>query len=218
MRFSVIIIFTCLIIAIRGNEEDFQSFKTEVLTKIKTIQDDQTRNKGILENNMESNLNQIQALTTELERKSNELNDLKEAQKTQTELHEKETKDLKSKLKTLDMYAKLFLPETCSELKKTGLNEPVTALINPAGSDKEFEPIQVQCDLPENKTILGHEVQIEVKHCPTLGCFKKALEYDAPIEQIEALISSSISCQQTITIDCTSAPIIDLVSKKDIHS
>jgi septal ring factor EnvC (AmiA/AmiB activator) len=112
----------------------------------------------MLENNVETTqncLNQIQALTTEIETKSNELNDLKEAQKTQNELNEKETKDLKSKLKTLDMYAKLFLPETCSELKKTGLNEPVTTLINPAGSDREFAPIQVQCDLTENKTILG---------------------------------------------------------------
>ena len=112
----------------------------------------------MLENNVETTqncLNQIQALTTEIETKSNELNDLKEAQKTQNDLHEKETKDLKSKLKTLDMYAKLFLPETCSELKKTGFNEPVTALINPVGSDREFAPIQVQCDLPENKTILG---------------------------------------------------------------
>ena len=54
-----------------------------------------------------------------------------------------ETEELKLKYSTLEMYSKLSLPETCSALKKTGLNESVTAMINPAGIDKSLPAIQV---------------------------------------------------------------------------
>ena len=123
-----------------------------------------------------------------------------------------ETEELKLKYSTLEMYSKLSLPETCSALKKTGLNESVTAMINPAGIDKSLAAIQVQCDLPEDKTYLGKETKIEVTNCQTLRCYNKSLDYSASKEQIEALISSSMSCRQVIKLECTSAPIVNLVS------
>ena len=123
-----------------------------------------------------------------------------------------ETEDLKLKYRTLEMYSKLSLPETCSALRKTGLNESVTAMINPAGLDKSLAAIQVQCDLPHDKTYLGKETKIEVTNCQTLRCYNKSLDYNASKEQIEALISSSMSCRQVIKLECTSAPIVNLVS------
>ena len=123
-----------------------------------------------------------------------------------------ETEDLKLKYRTLEMYSKLSLPETCSALRKTGLNESVTAMINPAGLDKSLAAIQVQCDLPHDKTYLGKETKFEVTNCQTLRCYNESLDYKSSKEQIEALISSSVSCRQTIKLECISAPILDLVS------
>ena len=72
--------------------------------------------------------------------------------------------------------------------------------------------IQVTCDLPEDKTYLGKETKFEVTACGTLRCFNGNLDYKSSKEQIEALISSSVSCRQTIKLECISAPILDLVS------
>ena len=123
-----------------------------------------------------------------------------------------EIENLKLQYRTLEMYSKLSLPETCSALRKTGLNESVTAMINPAGLDKSLAAIQVQCDLPEDKTYLGKETKFEVTNCQTLRCYNESLDYKSSKEQIEALISSSVSCRQTIKLECISAPILDLVS------
>ena len=138
----------------------------------------------------------------------NDYNELKEAQLAQ----ERETNDLRLQFKTLEMYSKLTLPETCSALRKTGMNESVTAMINPAGVDEAFAPIEVRCDLPEDKTYLGKETKIEVRNCDTLACYNESIDYNASKEQIEALIYSSMSCRQVIKLECISAPIVDRVS------
>lgn len=139
------------------------------------------------------------------------LNDYKELKEAQL-AHEQETKDLKLRFKTLEMYSKLSLPETCSALRKTGLNESISAMINPAGVDQTFAPIEVLCDLAGDKTYLGKETKIEVRNCNTLGCHNESVNYVASQEQIEALIDSSMSCRQVIRLECTSAPIVDRVS------
>ena len=131
--------------------------------------------------------------------------------KNYNELHI-ETENLKLQYRTLEMYSRLTLPETCSELKKTGLNKSVAAMINPAGLEQMFSAMEVRCDLPEDKTYLGKETKIEVVNCETLGCYNESLDYDTSNEQIEALISSSLSCRQVIKLECVLAPIVDLVS------
>ena len=73
-------------------------------------------------------------------------------------------------------------------------------------------PIKLKCQLPEGKSILGEEVTATVDHCIAKGCFKKEIMYDAPVGQIETLISKSTSCSQSIQVECVSAPIVDLVS------
>ena len=123
-----------------------------------------------------------------------------------------ETENLKLQYRTLEMYSRLTLPETCSELKKTGLNKSVAAMINPAGLEQMFSAMEVRCDLPEDKTYLGKGTKLEVVNCETLGCYNQSLDYDTSNEQIEALISSSTSCHQIIKIECVLAPIVDLVS------
>jgi hypothetical protein len=72
--------------------------------------------------------------------------------------------------------------------------------------------------MPEGKSFLGQEFIAVFDNCQTKGCYKKDLSYDAPIGQIEALMSKSSTCNQSIKIECTSAPIIDLVSFRHIKS
>ena len=131
--------------------------------------------------------------------------------KNYNELH-METENLKIQYRTLEMYSRLTLPETCSDLKKTGLNKSVAAMINPAGLEQMFSAMEVRCDLPEDKTYLGKETKIEVLNCETLGCYNQSLDYNTSNEQIEALISLSTSCRQVIKLECVLAPIVDLVS------
>ena len=76
--------------------------------------------------------------------------------------------------------------------------------------------VQVTCDLREDKTYLGKESKFEVTDCPTLKCYDGSMDYKSSKEQIEALISSSVSCRQTIKLECISAPILDLVSTAEL--
>ena len=54
-------------------------------------------------------------------------------------------------------------------------------------------------------------------HCEAKGCFKKNLNYGASVGQIETLISKSMSCSQSIKVECVLAPIFDLVSFSHIR-
>ena len=72
--------------------------------------------------------------------------------------------------------------------------------------------IQVTCDLPEDKTYLGKETKFEATNCQTLRCYEGIMVYKSSKEQIEALMRTSVSCRQTIKLECISAPIQDLVS------
>ena len=76
--------------------------------------------------------------------------------------------------------------------------------------------IKVTCDLPEDKTYLGKETKFEVTNCQSLRCYDGSMDYKSSKEQIEALISSSVSCRQTIKLECISAPILDLVSTAEL--
>ena len=97
------------------------------------------------------------------------------------------------------------------------LDESMNVMLDPDGKNQGLPPIDVKCQLPEGKSILGQKVIAVVDNCPTKGCFKKDLSYDAPKGQIEAIISKSSTCRQSIKIECTSAPIIDLVSFSPIN-
>ena len=82
----------------------------------------------------------------------------------------------------------------------------MNVMLDPDGKNQGLAPIDVKCQLPE-----GQEVIAVVDHCDTKGCYKKEIIYDTPIQQIEALMAKSSTCSQTVKVECTSAPIIDLV-------
>ena len=54
---------------------------------------------------------------------------------------------------------------------------------------------------------LGEDQVIAIDHCATSLCFTKTIQYEAPIEQIQALLKSPSTCTQTITWKCLLAPL-----------
>ena len=97
------------------SDQDFQSFKTEVLTLIETLE--------------------------------HKINDgVSEAQ------------DLNLKVKNLELISRLLAPETCLELANSGMTESIDVMLDPDGKNQGLPPIQVKCQLPEGKSIVGEEV------------------------------------------------------------
>ena len=123
-------IFLCLSLLIHYG----QAISATDLAEIKQAIFEDEKMKGI-DRQLSDNIMTTGELVTALQNQETFVNELKEA-------HERETKALKLSYTTLEMYAKLSLPKTCSALKKTGLNETVTAMINPAGLDKSLAAIQ----------------------------------------------------------------------------
>ena len=93
------------------------------------------------------------------------------------------------KVKRLKLLTKLTGPETCLEMANSGIDESMNIMLDPDGKNQGFSPINVLCQMPEGKSILGQEVIAVVDTCNTTGCYKKDLSYDAPMSQIEALMS-----------------------------
>jgi len=199
------LIFSCILaicvwFAHAISDEDFQNFKTEVSTHMVA-----------LGNQINDGLGQIQNLGSQLETMSLELNETQEALRIGTEEHE----NLKLEVKKLKLMSQLNGPETCMELAESGIDESMNVMLDPDGKNQGLAPIDVHCQLPEGKSILGQEVIGVVDHCDTLGCYKKEILYDAPIQQIEALMAKSSTCSQTVKVECTSAPIVDLFQNEN---
>ena len=74
-------------------------------------------------------------------------------------------------------------------------------------------PIKAHCSLPDGVTKIGNELEIEVSHCDSQGCFTHEINYDSvTIEQIIALMQSSTECYQKIEFHCLSTPLVASVS------
>ena len=188
------------------SDEEFQNFKTEISTHVVA-----------LENQVNDGLGQIQGLTLGFETVSNKLNESDQALEDQKVTYENEIQDLKLQVKRLKLLTKLIGPETCLEMANAGIEESMNVMLDPDGKNQGLPPINIKCQMPEGESILGQEVIGVVDNCNTTGCYKKDLSYDAPMGQIEALMSKSSTCSQSIKIECTSAPIIDLVSFSPIN-
>ena len=182
----------CLCFAYAISDEEFQSFKV------------------FLENKINDGVNQVQILGSQLETMSIELNETQEALKIGNQEHE----NLKLEVKQLRLMSKLIAPESCLEMANSGIDKSMNVMLDPDGKNQGLPPIDVNCQLPEGNSILGKETIAIVDHCDTKGCYKKDINYDAPIKQIETLMSMSSTCSQAVKVECTSAPIVDLVSYK----
>ena len=59
----------------------------------------------------------------------------------------------------------------------------------------------------EHFPILGEDQVIVIEQCSTSLCFNKEISYEAPMEQLQTLMTSSGPCKQEITFKCKLAPI-----------
>jgi len=96
--------------------------------------------------------------------------------------------------------------KTCEDLKNSPYNETGVYTMDPDGSG---QPVEVFCDVEKGVTEIGHDhLSAEnVTWCSGAGCYSLDLTYDVPIQQIEALIAMSDTCEQEIKFECKLAPL-----------
>ena len=170
-------LMVCLIVGILS-ENEFEKFQTKVLTEIQNLKHNTARN-------------------------DQEILDLKsQLQDTKAELIE--AKDYnKWPNKVIGLY---HAPKNCLELLKYGFNESRMYFLDLDGIGVQNPPIEVFCELPSGKTIVGESHETEIEPCPDALCHKFMVPYKYPIDQLTLLVDSSISCSQWIKFDCFSTP------------
>ena len=97
----------------------------------------------------------------------------------------------------------LQILRTCHELQQNGMEKSGRYLIDPDGPMMGQDPINVYCDFENGWTEVLHDLQpmTQVEECQSdPGCAVYNLTYEAPPEQIEALIQLSATCSQVSKI------------------
>ena len=72
--------------------------------------------------------------------------------------------------------------------------------------------MQAYCDFRNGQTVVGfaglNDNRATVKgQCEGQFCFQHFFNYEAPIDQMAALVKSSGECSQQISFNCKSAPL-----------
>ena len=169
-------------------------------------------------NNLASTIDLVHDLATELKNElTNNSNNL-EAEMLAVQLHDA-TQNLSSMIESkhltilLQTAAQILTSaRTCQDLANLGVTSSGTYQLDPDGPDTIAEPIMVACDFTSNTTEITHDMESEIKieKCPENenGCHQTYLNYDAPMDQIRALIAASETCEQSIRFDCFLAPLM----------
>jgi hypothetical protein len=79
--------------------------------------------------------------------------------------------------------------------------------VDPDGLYSGGEPFLVRCSFPDNSTIIGKDVEIQVGKCNEFQCFEAKMDYDMPISQMKKLFALSGRCVQKIDFKCKLAPL-----------
>ena len=171
-------------------------------------------------NNLASTIDLAHDLATELKNEltNNSNDDILEAEMLAVQLHDAtqnlssmfESKHLTILLQTASRI--LTSARTCQDLANLGITSSGTYQLDPDGPDSIAEPIMVLCDFTSNTTEIISDMKSEIKieKCPenANGCHQTYLNYDAPMDQIRALIDASETCEQSIRFDCFLAPLM----------
>ena len=65
----------------------------------------------------------------------------------------------------------------------------------------------VRCSFPDNSTIIGKDVEIQVGKCNEFQCYEAKMDYEMPVAQMKKLFALSGSCIQRIDFKCKLAPL-----------
>ena len=79
--------------------------------------------------------------------------------------------------------------------------------VDPDGSYSGGKPFLVHCSFPNNLTIIGDEVEIEIEKCIAEQCHETQINYTMPVEQMKKIFTISGRCTQTIDFHCKTAPL-----------
>ena len=79
--------------------------------------------------------------------------------------------------------------------------------VDPDGLYSGGQPFLVHCSFPDNSTIIGKDVEIQVGKCNEFQCFVAKMDYDMPIPQMKKLFALSGRCVQKIDFKCKLAPL-----------
>ena len=109
--------------------------------------------------------------------------------------------------------SKIKVLRTCEELAHHGISTDGLYNIDPDGEMIGFDPIEVYCTFGAEGNVVteikhNQDNVIEAEKCDQPQCFKKTIEYQVPMEQIEALITLAETCGQTISFGCFLAPLL----------
>ena len=73
--------------------------------------------------------------------------------------------------------------------------------------DSGGKPFLVRCSFPDNSTIIGKDVEIQVGKCNEFQCYEAKMDYEMPVAQMKKLFALSGSCIQRIDFKCKLAPL-----------
>ena len=119
-------------------------------------------------------------------------------------------KTVEERLTHLEELSKTQVLRSCEELADYGITQSGEFDIDPDGQLIGKPPIRVRCDFNTGETIVRHNSEdiVIVEHgCDKPGCFEHDIQYQAPMEQIQALIQLSDQCEQSIDFRCYLAPL-----------
>lgn len=213
-----------LVKAINEIKANYQKLKKENDDlKIKIKSDNQELKNKIteLDNKMQT---ENQSIKEEYQKLKKEYDDLKlkvksdnqELKNQITELDNKiqNNSTLEKRLNQVEELSKIKLLRTCEELARHGISTDGLYTIDPDGELIGYDPIEVYCafDVDGNVVTEVKHFQdnvIEAEKCKTPRCFNKTIDYGVPLAQIEALVSLSETCWQTLSFGCFLAPLFD---------
>uniref|UniRef100_H2YD60 Fibrinogen C-terminal domain-containing protein n=1 Tax=Ciona savignyi TaxID=51511 RepID=H2YD60_CIOSA len=103
---------------------------------------------------------------------------------------------------------------SCAVIRQWGYTESGHAMIDPDGQGG-VKPFMVYCDMHSDPstgiTVVENELQpnMTIQGCNGQGCLSVDVTYKgATMEQIEALMSISIACEQKIRYDCQDSKLL----------
>ena len=116
---------------------------------------------------------------------------------------------LEQRVEKLEELSKVKNLRTCQELSNRGITQSGIYKIDPDGDGIGFGPITVFCNFQTNETSIYHDKEdvIKIEKCDSEGCAVYEFNYDAPKEQIQALVDLSDTCYQDISFGCFLAPL-----------
>ena len=103
---------------------------------------------------------------------------------------------------------------TCAGYKDLGLKKPSNCIIDSDGTGR-LAPFTTSCDIHNGKiaTVVHHnkEATVNVTDGADLirGSFFHVVDYQLTMEQIEAVIKSSVTCRQFLRFDCYNAALLN---------